>query len=159
MPQCVEIATEPPEEDNAEPTVYIPVPAETHDVLTQEEIDFEMALSSFNFDDLTLPNVRLEQANEAQGEADPVEEDEAVQGEADEGEEDQVEEDEADQVEEDEADQVEAQVAEPQEDQIQPPPSQKKKQRLKLQVTRKYRTRSSNVMKFCGNSKEPINID
>nr|GLL29514.1 hypothetical protein Itr_chr06CG11840 [Ipomoea trifida] len=74
MPQRVEIATEPPEEENAEPTVYIPVPAETHDVLTQEEIDFEMALSSFNFDDLTLPNVRLEQANESQGEAYPVEE-------------------------------------------------------------------------------------
>nr|GLL16926.1 hypothetical protein Itr_chr01CG07050 [Ipomoea trifida] len=95
-----------------------------------------MALSSFNFDDLTLPNVIPEQANEVQGEADQVEEDQAVQGEAD-------------QVEKDEADQVEAQVAEPQEVQVQPPPSQKKKQRLKLQVTRKYRTRQQWFMSIC----------
>nr|GMD38884.1 hypothetical protein Iba_chr09fCG8300 [Ipomoea batatas] len=42
-------------DQTVEPSVYIPVPTETHDVLTQEEIDFEMTLSSFNFDDLTLP--------------------------------------------------------------------------------------------------------
>nr|GMD86534.1 hypothetical protein Iba_chr14bCG6960 [Ipomoea batatas] len=95
MPQHVEIATKPPEEENVEPTVYIPVLAETHDVLTQEEIDFEMALSSFNFDDLTLPNVIPEQANEVQGEADLVEEDQVEEDQAVQGEADQVEEDEA----------------------------------------------------------------
>nr|GMD33946.1 hypothetical protein Iba_chr09cCG7400 [Ipomoea batatas] len=50
-----EKSTEPPMDQTVEPSVYIPVPTETHDVLTQEEIDFEMTLSSFNFDDLTLP--------------------------------------------------------------------------------------------------------
>nr|GLL37389.1 uncharacterized protein LOC109188831 [Ipomoea trifida] len=36
--------------------VCIPHPTEVHDVLTQEDIDFEMALSSFNFDDVVIPN-------------------------------------------------------------------------------------------------------
>nr|GMD01536.1 uncharacterized protein LOC109191245 [Ipomoea batatas] len=35
--------------------ICIPHPTEVHDVLTQEDIDFEMTLNSFNFDDL-IPN-------------------------------------------------------------------------------------------------------
>nr|GMC86963.1 uncharacterized protein LOC109191245 [Ipomoea batatas] len=55
QPQPVENTTEPPVEQTADPSVHIPVPLETHDILTQEDIDFEMALSSFNFDELTVP--------------------------------------------------------------------------------------------------------
>nr|GMC52942.1 hypothetical protein Iba_chr01dCG2070 [Ipomoea batatas] len=54
-PQPVQNTIEPPVEQIVKPSVYIPVPVETHDVLTQEDIDFEMALSSFNFDELTVP--------------------------------------------------------------------------------------------------------
>nr|GMD04216.1 uncharacterized protein LOC109191245 [Ipomoea batatas] len=62
--QLVEPTVELPVEAHIEPTteatevhdVYRPHPTEVHDVLTQEDYYFEMALSSFNFGDLTLPN-------------------------------------------------------------------------------------------------------
>nr|GMC97933.1 filament-like plant protein 4 [Ipomoea batatas] len=40
--------------------VYIPHPTEVHDVLTQEDIDFEMTLNSFNIDDLIPNGVQIE---------------------------------------------------------------------------------------------------
>nr|GMC64265.1 uncharacterized protein LOC109163970 [Ipomoea batatas] len=170
QPKPVENTTEPPVEQTADPSVYIPVPLETHDIFTQEDIDFEMALSSFNFDELTVPmqnpNVIPEQATLVT-EPDDVQVESPLEG-PDEGHEEledvQVE---PDQFEiespvegHEEPDQVELEGnEEPEQFQVAPPPSQKKKPRVKLQVKRNYRTRSSNVMKFSNTSKEPIDIE
>nr|GLL19568.1 uncharacterized protein LOC109191245 [Ipomoea trifida] len=170
QPKPVENTTEPPVEQTADPSVYIPVPLETHDIFTQEDIDFEMALSSFNFDELTVPmqnpNVIPEQATLVT-EPNDVQVESPLEG-PDEGHEEledvQVE---PDQFEiespvegHEEPDQVELEGnEEPEQFQVAPPPSQKKKPRVKLQVKRNYRTRSSNVMKFSNTSKEPIDIE
>nr|GMC69115.1 retrotransposable element [Ipomoea batatas] len=138
QPQPVENTTEPPVEQTADPSVYIPVPLETHDSLTQEDIDFEMALSSFNFDELTVPmqnpNVIPEQATLVT-EPDDVQVESPLEG-PDEGHEEpedvQVE---PDQFEiespvegHEEPDQVELEGnEEPEQFQVAPPPSQKKK--------------------------------